>query len=91
MLQSCRSQYLAAAICAAISFSVAPAGNADVTAPFTSGPPPDVYNNFGFPMSFDVSKMDPSADPRQDFQAVCGRQVAGHGHASWRPRQSRRP
>ena len=29
---------------------------------------PDFSNNFGFPLSFDVSKMDLSADPRQDFR-----------------------
>lgn len=28
---------------------------------------PDFSNNFGFPLSFDVSKMDPNASPRQDF------------------------
>jgi predicted metalloendopeptidase len=28
---------------------------------------PDASNNFGFPLSFDVSKMDPKANPRQDF------------------------
>ena len=28
---------------------------------------PDFSNNFGFPLSFDVSKMDPQASPRQDF------------------------
>lgn len=28
---------------------------------------PDFSNNFGFPLSFDVSKMDPKASPRQDF------------------------
>jgi predicted metalloendopeptidase len=36
-----------------------------------AGPPgtatPEFANNFGFPLSFDVSKMDPQADPRQDF------------------------
>ena len=62
------STCLAAVLCAALSFAVATAGNADGTAPFTSGPAPDVYNNFGFPMGFDVSKMDLSADPRQDFR-----------------------
>lgn len=28
---------------------------------------PDFSSNFGFPLSFDVSKMDPAASPRQDF------------------------
>ena len=28
---------------------------------------PDFSDNFGFPLSFDVSKMDPKASPRQDF------------------------
>ncbi len=28
---------------------------------------PDFSNNFGFPLSFDVSKMDSTASPRQDF------------------------
>jgi putative endopeptidase len=28
---------------------------------------PDFSNNFGFPLSFDVSKMDRKASPRQDF------------------------
>jgi predicted metalloendopeptidase len=28
---------------------------------------PDFSNNFGFPLSFDISKMDPKASPRQDF------------------------
>src|SRR5512133_1619340 len=68
MKQSRRSQYLAAALCATLGFAVAPAGDADGTAPFTSGSAPDVYNNFGFPLGFDVSKMDLSADPRQDFR-----------------------
>lgn len=27
----------------------------------------DFSNNFGFPLSFDVSKMDRTVDPRQDF------------------------
>ena len=33
------------------------------------GPRPaaDVVNNFGFPLSFSVEKMDPTADPRKDF------------------------
>jgi len=30
-------------------------------------PKSDVLNNFGFPLGFDVSKMDLGADPRQDF------------------------
>ena len=67
MTQSHRSQYLAAALCAALSVAVAPAGHADGAAPVASGPAPDVYNNFGFPMGFDVSKMDTSVDTRQDF------------------------
>jgi len=68
MSQSRRSPILVAALCAALSLAAAPAGVADGTAPFASGPPLDVYNNFGFPMGFDVSKMDTSADPRQNFQ-----------------------
>ena len=68
MQQSRRSQYFAAALCAAVSIAIAPAGVADGTTPFASGPAPDVYNNFGFPLGFDVSKMDLSADPRQDFR-----------------------
>jgi predicted metalloendopeptidase len=40
---------------------------ADSPAPFSSGPPPGVENNFGFPLAFDPSKMDTSVDPRQDF------------------------
>lgn len=28
---------------------------------------PNFSDNFGFPLSFDVSKMDPKASPRQDF------------------------
>jgi putative endopeptidase len=67
MKQSRRSRYLAAAVYAAIGLAVARAGVADGPAPFNSGPPLDVYNNFGFPMGFDVSKMDSSVDPRQDF------------------------
>ena len=68
MQQSRRSQYFAAALCAAVSIAAVPAGAADGSAPFASGSAPDVYNNFGFPLGFDVSKMDLSADPRQDFR-----------------------
>ena len=68
MQQSRRSQYFAAALCAAVSIAIAPAGDADSSPPLTSGAPLDVYNNFGFPLGFDVSKMDLSADPRQDFR-----------------------
>jgi len=57
-----------AAVCAAVSLALASTGAAADAAPFASGPPPDVYNNFGFPLGFDVSKMDLSADPRQDFR-----------------------
>ena len=32
-----------------------------------NAPKPEFANNFGFPLSFDVSKMDPQASPRQDF------------------------
>ncbi len=62
-----RSRYLAAALCAATSFAAAPVVGADgaLVAPSS---PPNVYNNFGFPMGFDVSKMDKSASPRQDFR-----------------------
>jgi len=67
MQQSRHSRYLITALCAALSLAAAPAGDADGTAPVTSGAPLDVYNNFGFPMGFDVAKMDLSADPRQDF------------------------
>ncbi|MEF8711579.1 MAG: M13 family metallopeptidase [Candidatus Accumulibacter propinquus] len=62
------SQYLAAALCAATSFAVAPVFGADPARPVASNSPPNVYNNFGFPMGFDVSKMDKSANPRQDFR-----------------------
>ena len=68
MSHSRRSQCLAAAVCAAVSFAMAPVGHTDGTVPFASGPPLDVYNNFGFPLGFAVSKMDLSADPRQDFE-----------------------
>lgn len=68
MQQSRRSQYFAAALCAAVSIAIAPTGDADSSPPLTSGAPLDVYNNFGFPLGFDVSKMDLSADPRQDFR-----------------------
>ena len=68
MSQSRRSPILVAALCAALSLAAAPAGVADGTVPFSAGPPLDVSNNFGFPMGFDVSKMDLSADPRQDFR-----------------------
>jgi putative endopeptidase len=57
-----------AAVCAAVSLALVSTGAAADAAPFASGPPPDVYNNFGFPLGFDVSKMDLSADPRQDFR-----------------------
>jgi len=57
-----------AALYAAVSLALVPTGAAADAAPFASGPPPDVYNNFGFPLGFDVSKMDLSADPRQDFR-----------------------
>jgi predicted metalloendopeptidase len=62
------SQYLAAALCAATSFAVAPVFGADPARPVAPNSPPNVYNNFGFPMGFDVSKMDKSANPRQDFR-----------------------
>ena len=57
-----------AALYAAVSLALVSTGAAADAAPFASGPPPDVYNNFGFPLGFDVSKMDLSADPRQDFR-----------------------
>ena len=68
MTQSRYVRCLFAALCAAAGFAVAPAGDADGTAPLNSSDPLDVYNNFGFPLGFDVSKMDLSADPRQDFR-----------------------
>lgn len=68
MTQSRYVRCLVAALCAAAGFAVAPAGDADGTAPLNSSDPLDVYNNFGFPLGFDVSKMDQSADPRQDFR-----------------------
>jgi len=63
-----RSWYLTAALCAATTFAAAPVLGADAAQPVRPSSPPDVYNNFGFPMGFDVSKMDKSADPRQDFR-----------------------
>jgi predicted metalloendopeptidase len=57
-----------AAVCTAVSLALASTGAAGDAAPFASGPSPDVYNNFGFPLGFDVSKMDLSTDPRQDFR-----------------------
>lgn len=66
MNRSRRIRYLAAR-CAALGLAVAAAGDSGCTVPSASAPPPDVDNNFGFPMGFDVSKMDTTADPRQDF------------------------
>ena len=62
-----RSPVLVAALCAAVGVAIASAGVAESTVSSDSGQPHDVYDNFGFPLTFDVSKMDPGADPRQDF------------------------
>ena len=51
---------LSAFLCA----TAAPQVGAEGPAPFSSGPQPGVENNFGFPLAFDPSKMDTSADPR---------------------------
>jgi predicted metalloendopeptidase len=68
MSQSRRSPALVAALCAAVGLAIASAGVADSTATHAAGQPHDVYDNFGFPLTFDASKMDLGADPRQDFR-----------------------
>jgi predicted metalloendopeptidase len=55
------------ALSAFLGATAAPQAGAEGPAPFSSGPQPDVENNFGFPLAFDPSKMDTSVDPRQDF------------------------
>jgi predicted metalloendopeptidase len=50
-----------------VSFAAASQVGAEGPVAFSSGPPPGPENNFGFPLAFDPSKMDTSADPRQDF------------------------
>lgn len=47
---------------------LAAAGLADGAGSGSASQSHDVYDNFGFPLTFDVSKMDPGADPRQDFR-----------------------
>ena len=65
-----RPSYLAAALCAASSFATALVGAADAAWLAAPDSVPNVYNNFGFPMGFDVSKMDKSANPRQDSRVA---------------------
>lgn len=67
MHRSLRLRLCVAALSASLGFAAAPAIDAEGTPAFTSGPPPSADDNFGFPMGFDASKMDRSADPRQDF------------------------
>jgi putative endopeptidase len=68
MTQSRRYPVLVATLGAAVGLAIASTGLADGTASRAAGQSPDVYGNFGFPMGFDVSKMDLGADPRQDFR-----------------------
>lgn len=53
-----------AARCLVLSLAIAATLAGAETAP---APKPEFLNNFGFPLTFDVSKMDPNASPRQDF------------------------
>ena len=67
MSQSLPIRLAVAAMVALLSFAAASPVGAEGAAAFSSGPPPGPGNNFGFPLAFDPSKMDTSADPRQDF------------------------
>ena len=68
MSQSVRYPSLVVACGVAVGLAIVSAVAADGTASRSSGQPHDVYDNFGFPLTFDVSKMDFGADPRQDFR-----------------------
>ena len=68
MSQSVRYPSLVVACGVAVGLAIVSAVAADGTASRSSGQPHDVYDNFGFPLTFDVSKMDLGADPRQDFR-----------------------
>ena len=68
MSQSVRFPSLVVACGLAVGLAIVSAVAADGTASRASSQPHDVYDNFGFPLTFDVSKMDLGADPRQDFR-----------------------
>jgi putative endopeptidase len=67
MPQSLQIRLVATVLSAFLCVTAASQVGAEGSAPFSSGPPPGVENNFGFPLAFDPSKMDTSVDPRQDF------------------------
>ncbi|MFO1414182.1 MAG: M13 family metallopeptidase [Burkholderiales bacterium] len=60
---------VAAALALAYGCATPPA--ADPPAP-AAAPPKDFAHNFGFPLGFSPTKMDPAADPRQDFRRYAG-------------------
>ena len=59
---------LAAASALVLTGCAAPAKPADPAPPATA----DAARNFGFPLGFSPAKMDPTADPRQDFRRYAG-------------------
>ncbi len=68
MFSSLRLRLGVVALCASLGFAAASALGAEGTPGPASAAPRGADDNFGFPMGFDISKMDKGADPRQDFR-----------------------